>query len=110
MESGKSRGYNMDKIGKTIGGIFLLMVFVGIVVLFFPLLKDPMHVLFFAIWSVFREFFLQDIVKKYVMYTGLFLVVCIVFGYVSKKTENKLWNLVSLICAIVEISMLKNKK
>ena len=105
--SGKLRGYNMDKIGKTIVGIFLLMVFVGIVVLFIPSLKESMYILCFAIWSVFREFFLQDIVKKYVMYIGPFLIVCIVFGCVSKTTENKLWNLVSLICAIVEIVMFK---
>ena len=107
MVSGKSRGCDMGKIGKTIGGVFLLIVFAGIVVLFVPALKEPMHILCFAIWSVFREFFLQDIVKKYVMYIGLFLAVCIVFGCVSKKTENILWNLVSLICAIIEIIMFK---
>lgn len=109
MERGKRRGYNMRKIGKTIGGVVFLIIFSRIIMLFVPALKESMCFLRNTIWTVFREFFLWDVVKEYGIYIGLFIIASIICGYVGRKTENFLWNIVSLICVIGGIFIKEHK-
>ena len=54
-------------------------------------------------WTMFKEFILGDIMQEF----GLYIFIAIIlngFGFIiSKKTDNYIWQIVSLICSIIAL-------
>jgi len=93
----------VDKIVKTVLTVIGISAFGVALYILFPPIRTSLLFIVNTIWIVIKEFFLRDILKKYVVYIILWCAVALIFGYVSRKTENGLWNLVTLLFLVLEI-------
>ena len=96
----------MNKISKTVLTVVLLIVFCFILTLVFPILREPMYLIWFSIVRVFEAFFMQDIIQEWGPYIVIAIVVFFLGGSISVKTERKIWVIVSIILDLILLSTL----
>lgn len=96
----------MNKISKTVLTVVLLIVFCFILTLVFPILREPMYLIWFSIVRVFEAFFMQDIIQEWGLYIVIAIVVFFLGGSISVKTERKIWVIVSIILDLILLSTL----
>ena len=81
----------IEKIKNTIITIAGVAIFCLILAVCFPILREPFLFIWTTIWMVFREFFFEDVARKW----GLYLIIAIVFTaggvIISYHTEQKIW-------------------
>lgn len=67
----------------------------------FPVLREPLLFWLTTIWIVFKEFFLVDVLKKWLLYIVIATFITVLGFWISRKTEKKIWIAVSVIFDVI---------
>lgn len=87
----------------TLVGVF---IFMAVVCLFIPQFAEPFNILTTVTVKIFKLFFFRDVLKTVIIW--LVLAFIFVGGlYMSKKFENKLWAIASIVVTVMSFFAVK---
>ena len=93
----------MTRIRNTILAVLYLAIFLVVCSLIVPELREAFVGIIGMAWITIKAFFLQDFIKKMILYVvSAFLITGSYFG-LSRRKENKIWIAVGIIGGIAEL-------
>ena len=91
----------IEKIIRTIVTVIGVIIFCVILGFCFPVLREPLLFWLTTIWIVFKEFFLVDVLKKWLLYIVIATFITVLGFWISRKKEKKIWIAVSVIFDVI---------
>ena len=76
-------------------------MFCALLGLAFPVLREPLLFLWTTIWTIFKEFFLVDVFKKWLLYIVIAGGITACGFWIGSKQENKIWKVVSIVLDVI---------
>lgn len=91
----------IEKIIRTIVTVIGVILFCIILAVCFPVMREPLLFLWTTIWTVFKEFFFVDVLKKWLLYIVIAGGVTACGFWIGSKQENKIWKVVSIVLDVI---------
>ena len=65
------------------------------------MMREPLLFLGNAIWLIFKEFFMNDVIKQWGIYLIVAFIITATGITISRKTEKKIWMFISLFLDVL---------
>ena len=90
-------GIHINRICKTIITIIGILIFFIILGFCFPVMQEPLLFWWTTIWTIFKEFFFVDVLKKWLLYIAIAGGITACGFWIGRKQEKKIWLSVSTV-------------
>lgn len=91
----------IEKIIKTIITVIGAIMLCALLGLAFPVLRESLLFLWTTIWTIFKEFFFVDVLKKWLLYIVIAGGITACGFWIGSKQENKIWKVVSIVLDVI---------
>ena len=93
----------IEKIGRTIVTVVGVVLFCAIIGFCFPVMQKPLIFWWTTIWTIFKEFFFVDVLKKWILYIAIAGGITACGFWIGRKQEKKIWMVVSIIFDVITL-------
>jgi len=91
----------IEKIVRTIVTVIGAILFYIILGVCFPILREPLLFWWTTIWTIFKEFFFIDVLKKWLLYIAIAGGITAFGFWVGSRQEKKIWMVVSVVFDVI---------
>lgn len=95
-------GIHIEKICNTIITVIGVIIFCAILG-GFPVMQESLLFWWTTIWTIFKEFFFVDVLKKWILYIAIAGGITACGFWIGRKQEKKIWMVVSIIFDVITL-------